>query len=151
MKKAVLWSVCLVMLLSYPCWAQFQTSSPTVYTLDECIKLAEKHNAGLIAARQSYNVAKSGVITGWGRLLPSLDSRLGYSRRIAGPTDRVTYDPVTGVIYEGLSGIDVSKSYSASLSAGQSWSLGGYNFYEIKRKAHPETQSRIHTNRPDRN
>jgi outer membrane protein TolC len=28
----------------------------------------------------------------------------------------------------------VSKYYSASLSAGQSWSLGGYNYYEIREK-----------------
>lgn len=134
MKKAVLWSVCLVMLLSYPCWAQFQTSSPKVYTLNECIQLAEKHNAGLIAARQSYNVAKNGVLTGWGNLFPSLDSRLGYSRRITGPTDRITYDPATGELIQGVTGIDISKSYSASLSAGQSWSLGGYSFYQIKEK-----------------
>ncbi len=133
--KAVLSGACLLLLLTNVCWGQFESSSPKAYTLDECLQLAERHNATLIAARQSYNVAKSGVLTGWGRLFPSVDSRLGYSRRITGPTDRTTYDPATGELIFGLSGIDVSKYYSASVSASQSWSLGGYNFYEMEEKS----------------
>jgi outer membrane protein len=132
--KVVLSSLCLLFLATSASWAQFQPSSPQVYTLDECIQLAVKHNATLIAAKQSYNVAKSDVWKGWGGLLPSLDSRLGYSRRITGPTDRITLDEASGELIFGTSAIDISDYYSASVSAGQSWSLGGFNFYEIREK-----------------
>ncbi len=135
MKRIVLFNLCLLLLLTNLCWGQMESGSPRVYSLDECIQLAVKNNATLIAAKNTYNVAKSGVWTGWGRLLPSVDSRLGYSRRVTGPTDRITYDEATGELIFGVSGIDVSKYYSASISASQGWSLGGYNFYEIKEKS----------------
>ena len=62
------------------CWGQTEALSTKVYSLDECLKLAEKHNASLIAARESYNIAKSGVWTAWGRILPRVDSDLTYNR-----------------------------------------------------------------------
>ncbi len=130
--RVFLSSICALVLLTNVCWGQFESPSPTVYSLEQSIQLAEKYNAGLIAARQSYNVAKRQVLTGWGNLLPSLDSQIGYSRRITGPTDRISYDPISGELIPGLSGIDVSKYYTASVSAGQSWSLGGYNLYQIR-------------------
>jgi len=132
--RVVLSSICALVLLTNVAWAQSEGSSPKSYSLDQCIQLAEKHNATLIAARQSYNVAKSDVLTGWGNLVPGLDARIGYSRTITGPTDHTFSDPATGVLIHGISGIDVSKYYSASLGASQSWSLGGYNFYEIREK-----------------
>jgi outer membrane protein len=130
--RVCLLSICALVLLTNVCWGQFESSSPMVYSLEQSIQLAEKYNAGLIAARQSYNVAKRQVLTGWGNLLPSLDSQIGYSRRITGPTDRISYDPISGELIPGLSGIDVSKYYTASVSASQSWSLGGYNLYQIR-------------------
>jgi outer membrane protein len=130
--RACLSSICAFLLLTNVCWAQFETPSPKVYSLDQCLQLAEKYNADLIAARQSYRVARTQVLTGWGDLLPSLDSQIGYSRRITGPTNRISYDPISGELIPGLSGVDVSKYYTASISAGQSWSLGGYNIYQIR-------------------
>jgi outer membrane protein TolC len=95
--------------------------------------LAVTNNATLIAAKETYNVAKSDVWTGWGRLLPSVDSYLGYSRNIYGPTDRITYNQATGELIYGT-GVEASKYYSASISASQGWSLGGYDFYSIREK-----------------
>ncbi len=134
MKRTIGSSFCLLLLLTNLCWGQIEAGSPRVYTLDECIQLAIKHNATLIAAKNTYNVAKSDVWTGWGRLLPSVDSRLGYSRRLTGPTDRITYDESTGELIFGISGIETFKYYSASISASQGWSLGGYDFYSIREK-----------------
>ncbi|MGB2769870.1 MAG: TolC family protein [Candidatus Zixiibacteriota bacterium] len=115
------------------CWSQIGALSTEVYSLDECLKLAEKHNANLISAKQSYKVAKSQVWRGWGELLPSLDSDLGYSRTVYGPSVYPTYDPLLGTTTgTDTSGIRISKSYSTGISARQSWSLGGYNFYQIK-------------------
>jgi outer membrane protein len=127
-------TLCIFLILVNLSWSQIQEPSSKIYTLDECIQLAEKHNATLIAAKQSYNVAKNDVWTAWGRLLPSLSSNLGYSRNIYGPTEGVILDPDTDSLIFGLSGIQTSKGYSASFSASQSWSLGGYDFYRIKEK-----------------
>ncbi|KPL01096.1 MAG: hypothetical protein AMJ91_01740, partial [candidate division Zixibacteria bacterium SM23_73_3] len=79
MIRIVLSNFCLLLLLTNVCWGQFEASSPKIYSLDECIQLAEKHNVTLIAAKESYRVAKSDVWRAWGQLLPSLDSDLGYS------------------------------------------------------------------------
>jgi outer membrane protein len=38
------------------------------------------------------------------------------------------------LIFGGLSGVNTSKYYSASISASQGWSLGGYDYYSIKEK-----------------
>lgn len=132
--KIFLSSVCLLLFLANISSAQTEASSPRVFSLDECIQLAVKNNATLIAAKNSYKVAKSDVWTGWGRLLPRVDSRLGYSRRVIGPTDRIHYDEATGELSFGISGIETSKYYSASISASQGWSLGGWDFYNIKQK-----------------
>jgi outer membrane protein len=129
--RVFLSSICALMLLTNFCWGQFESPSPTVYSLEQCVQLAEKYNASLITARHSYNVAKREVLTGWGSLLPSLDSQIGYSRRITGPTERISYDPISGELIFGT-GIDVSKYYTASVSASQSWSLGGYNIFQIR-------------------
>lgn len=129
MIKIVTSSLYLLLLLTNLCWGQIEASSPKVYSLDECIRLAVKNNATLIAAKESYNVAKSDVWTGWGRLLPRVDSRLGYSRRVEGPKSYL-YDPETRSYPFG----GTYKWYSGGVSASQSWSLGGYNFYEIKEK-----------------
>ena len=134
MIRIVLSSFCLLLLLANLCWGQIEAVPPKVYSLDECIQLAERNNAMLIVAKQTYNVAKSDVWTSWGRLLPSVDSRLGYSRRITGPTDRITYDQATGELIFGISGIETFKYYSANISASQGWSLGGYDFYSIEEK-----------------
>lgn len=131
MKRAVALSFCFLLFLTGLCLAQTGALAPRVLTLDECIKLAEKHNANLISAKQSYKAAKSQVWRGWGELLPSLDSDLGYSRTVYGPSIYPTYDPLLGATTDTL-GIRSSKSYSASISARQSWSLGGYNLYQIK-------------------
>jgi outer membrane protein TolC len=142
MVRTLLSSLSLVLLFTNLCWGQFGATSPRVYSLDECIQLAEKHNATLIAAKQSYNVAKSDVWTGWGRLLPTLDSRLGYSRRVSGPTDRITYDQATGELIFGISAVETFKYYSASISANQGWSLGGYDVYSIKEKNAAKSSAR---------
>jgi TolC family type I secretion outer membrane protein len=139
--RVVLSSICLLFLATSASWGQFQPSSPQVYTLDECIQLAEKHNAALIAARQSYNVAKSNVWKGWGALLPSLDSDLTYSRTIYGPSEYPRYDPLLGTTVIDTSGISTSKGYSAGISARQSWSLGGYNFFDIREKKASESSA----------
>ena len=132
--KIFLSSICLLLFLTNISSGQTEASSPRVFSLDECIQLAVKNNATLIAAKNSYNVAKSDVWTAWGRLLPGVDSRLGYSRRVVGPTDRIYYDEATGELSFGISGIETSKYYSASISASQGWSLGGWDFYNIKQK-----------------
>lgn len=135
MIRIVLSSLCLCLLVTNLCWGQIEAVSEKVYSLDECIGLAEKYNATLIAAKESYNVAKSDVWRGWGRLLPSLDSQLGYSRRVTGPTEGAVYDPSTRSYSFGVLPVRTYKSYSARVSAGQSWSLGGYDFYSIREKS----------------
>ena len=134
MIRIVLSNLCMLLFLTNLCWGQIEAGSPRVFSLDECIQLAVKNNATLIAAKNTYNVAKSDVWTGWGRLLPSVDSRLGYSRRVFGPTDYVKYDEATGEAIFGITGVRTSKGYSASISASQGWSLGGYDFYSIREK-----------------
>ena len=113
------------------CWGQTEALSTKVYSLDECLKLAEKHNASLIAARESYNIAKSGVWTAWGRILPRVDSDLTYNRTVFGPTGDLAYDEATGELKFGT-GLFSAANYSASVSARQSWSLGGYDVYSIR-------------------
>jgi outer membrane protein len=128
-------AVLLIALLAVNfCWGQTETLSARVYSLDECLKLAEKHNAALISARESYNVAKSDVWLGWGKLLPGVSSRLGYSHSEQWSPGGGYLNPVTESIDTVPPGAITNKYYSASLSAGQSWSLGGYNFYEIREK-----------------
>ncbi len=134
MMKTILSSLFLLILITNLCGGQTEPVSPKVFSLDECIQLALKNDATLIAAKETYNWKKSDVWTGWGVLLPSLDSRLEYSRIIYGPTKYTIYDPVTGKESPGVSGTEISKYYQARISAGQSWSLGGYNFYNIKEK-----------------
>lgn len=135
MIKTGLACICSLMLLTNLGWAQTETVSPKVFSLDQCIELALKNDVKLIAARNDYNVAKSDVWTAWGSLLPSVNSNLGYSRTITGPTKLTYRDPVTGAIqFAGIKTVESSEGYSASITAGQSWSLGGDNFYSIKGK-----------------
>jgi len=143
MLKIGLASICSLLLLTNLGLAQTETVSPKVFSLDQCVELAVKNNATLIAAKNSYNVAKSDVWTGWGRLLPNVNSDIGYSRRISwNPGGRERYaildtmpPYILGVVDAVVPpGIGKTKSYSASISAGQNWSLGGYDFYSIKEK-----------------
>ena len=124
----------ITLLAANLCWGQTNAATPRVLTLNECLKLAKKHNATLIAARESYNVAKSDVWLGWGKLLPGVNSRLGYIHSETWSPGGGYYNPVTESIDRVPPGGIANKYYSASLSAGQSWSLGGYNFYEIREK-----------------
>ncbi|MGB7062637.1 MAG: TolC family protein [Candidatus Zixiibacteriota bacterium] len=132
MTRTLTMTLCISLFLTNLSFGQTEAVSPRILALDECIELAEKHNAQLITAKQSYKVAKSQVWRGWGELLPSLDSDLGYSRTVYGPSVYPRYDPLLGRAVPDTSGIQTSKSYSAGISARQSWSLGGYNFYQIK-------------------
>jgi outer membrane protein len=134
MIKKVLMSVCLSLFLGNMAVGQTDTTTSKVFSLDQCIEMSLKNNATVIAARNSYQVAKNDVWTGWGVVLPSLGSRIGYSRIVQGPTQQTSYDPNTGALIPGMGGVQVSKSYSASISASQSWSLGGYNIYQIREK-----------------
>ena len=134
MTRVILTGFLVSLVAANLCWGQAGTTAPRVLTLDECVKLAEKHNATLIAARESYNVAKSDVWPGWGKLLPGVSSRLAYSHSETWSPGGGYYNPVTESIDSVPPGAVANKYYSASLSAGQSWSLGGYNFYEIKEK-----------------
>ena len=134
MIKKILMGICVFMLGTNLVWGQNETASPKIFSLDQCIEMSLKNNASVITARNSYQVAKNDVWTGWGVVLPNLGSRIGYSRIVQGPTQQTSYDPTTGNLIPGMGGIQVSKSYSASISASQSWSLGGYNIYEIKEK-----------------
>ncbi|NIN01247.1 MAG: TolC family protein [candidate division Zixibacteria bacterium] len=132
MTRIIVSALCLSLILTNLCGGQVEPVSPRMYSLDECIQLAEKHNANLIAAAQSYKAAKSRVWTGWGALLPRLDSDLSYSRTVYGPSEFPRYDPLLGKVVLDTVGVRSSKGYRAQISAGQSWSLGGYNFYQIK-------------------
>ncbi|MFH1335847.1 MAG: TolC family protein [Candidatus Zixiibacteriota bacterium] len=134
MIKKVLMSVCVFLFLVNMVWGQTETVSPKVFSLDQCIEISLKNNATVIAARNAYQVAKNDVWTGWGVVLPSLGSSIGYSRVVTGPTQQTRIDQTTGEVIVGTTGIGVYKSYSSSVSASQSWSLGGYNFYEIREK-----------------
>lgn len=134
MTRTLTLTFCILLLLTTLCFSQTQGVSTRVLALNECLKLAEKHNATLIAARESYNVAKSNVWLGWGRLLPGVNSRLAYSHSETWSPGGGYYNPVTESIDSVSPGGIANKYYSASLSAGQSWSLGGYNFYEIREK-----------------
>ncbi len=78
MTRTLALALCILLFLTNLCFSQTEAVSPRVLTLNECLKLAKKHNATLIAARESYNVAKSDVWLGWGKLLPGVNSRLGY-------------------------------------------------------------------------
>ncbi len=142
MKRVVLSKICLLIVLTNLSWAQPGTVSPRVYSLEECIQLAEKHNAALIAAEQSYKASKGRVLTAWGGLLPSLNSDLGYSRTVYGPSEFPTYDPLLGETVIQTTGVRTSKGYSASIRAGQSWSLGGYNFFDIREKTASRNSAR---------
>jgi outer membrane protein len=132
MIKTGLACICSLLLLTNLGWAQTETVSSKAFSLDQCIELALKNNATVIAARNSYNVAKSDVWTGWGAVLPSLSSSIGYSRVVSGPTQYSRVDQNTGGLITGTTGIGVTKSYSASVSAGQGYSLGGYNLFQLK-------------------
>jgi len=134
MIRVILTGLLIALVSGNLCWGQAGTTAPRVLTLDECMKLAEKHNATLISARESYNVAKSDVWLGWGKLLPGVSSRLGYNHSETWSPGGGDYNPVTESIDSVPPGGIASKYYSASVSAGQSWSLGGYNFYEIREK-----------------
>ena len=134
MIKIGLACICSLLLFTNLSLAQTETVSPKVFSLDQCLELALKNNATVIAARNNYHVAKSDVWTGWGRVLPGVNSQLGYSRRVSGPTTLTVQDPITGQFTSGLTGIQTSKGYSASISASQNWSLGGYDFYSIQEK-----------------
>ena len=142
MIRIVLSSICLLFILTNLSWAQFEASSPKIYSLEECIQLAEKHNATLISAKESYRVAKSDVWRAWGQLLPSLDSDLGYSRTVYGPSEYPRYDPLLGITVLDTTGIRSSKGYSAGISARQSWSLGGYSFYDIRGRTASKNSAR---------
>jgi outer membrane protein len=142
MTRVVLSGLCLLILMPGFCWGQGEVASPKVFSLDECIRLAEKHNAGLIAAEQTYNAAKRDVWTGWGKLIPNLDSRLGYSHSETWSPGGPYWNPVTQSLEVVPPGAVTSKSYSASLSGGQSWSLGGYEYYNIKQKNASKSSAR---------
>jgi outer membrane protein len=132
MIRTMLISICLFLLSTNLGFGQTDTVSSKAFSLDQCIELALKNNATVIAARNSYNVAKSDVWTGWGAVLPSLGSSIGYSRVVSGPTQYSRIDQNTGELITGTTGIGVTKSYSASVNAGQGYSLGGYNLYQLK-------------------
>ncbi|KPJ64196.1 hypothetical protein AMJ44_13220 [candidate division WOR-1 bacterium DG_54_3] len=131
-------SIFLLLVIMFFCanfaFAQGEASSPKIYSLDGCIQLAEKNNAALIAAKQTYNAAKRDVWTGWGKLIPSLDTRLGYSHSETWSPGGAYWNPITESIEVVPPGAVANKYYSASLSGGQSWSLGGYDYYNINEK-----------------
>jgi outer membrane protein len=126
--------ICSLLLLTSVGLAQTDTVFTKVFSLDQCIELALKNNATVIAARNAYNVAKGDVWTGWGALLPKVSSDLGYSRTVYGPTESSIYDSAGNFLGYDTSAVSTTKGYSAGVSASQSWSLGGWNFYEIKEK-----------------
>jgi len=129
MKRSIFLAVFTILLGADFTLAQTEAPSPKVFSLDECIQLAEKYNADLIGAREYYNQKRSHVWTAWGSLLPRVDSELGYGRRVEGPKSYL-YDPATQSYPFG----GTFKWYSAGVSASQSWSLGGYNLFEIREK-----------------
>ena len=134
--KIFLSSVCLLLLLPNLSLGQIEASSPKVFSLDECIQLAVKNNATLIAAENSYKVARSDVWTAWGNFLPRLDTDLGYYRTVVGPKSKpaLIYNPATGqytFVYQGIYTYDY---YKGGVSATQSLSLGGKEFYNFSDK-----------------
>ncbi|MCK4427310.1 MAG: TolC family protein [candidate division Zixibacteria bacterium] len=132
--KIFLSSVCLLLFLTNISSGQTEASSPRVFSLDECIQLAVKNNATLIAAKNSYKVAKSDVWTAWGRLLPGMDSELGYTRSIVWSQGGERLNPVTQTIDTVPPGTSTDKYYVARIRASQGWSLGGYDVYNIRQK-----------------
>ncbi|MGB8658425.1 MAG: TolC family protein [Candidatus Zixiibacteriota bacterium] len=135
MTRTVLSCIWVLLLLSSLSFGQTDTISSKAFSLDQCIEMALKTNAGLIAAENSYRVARSDVWTGWGRVIPGLNSQLGYSRQVSGPGEFTVTDSITGqVLATGLTSITTSHRYSAGISASQNWSLGGYDFYNIREK-----------------
>jgi outer membrane protein len=136
MMKIFLSSVCLLLFLTNVSSGQTEASSPKAFSLDECIQLAVKNNATLIAAGNSYKVARSNVWTAWGNFLPRLDTDLGYYRTVVGPksTPGFTYNEATGEYSIGYPGINTYDYYTAGVSARQSLSFGGYEFYDLSDK-----------------
>ena len=134
MTKTILSHICFLLLLTNLSFGQTDTVSSKAFSLDQCIELALKSNATLIAARNSYNVAKSDVWTAWGGLLPKVGSGFGHTRTVSWSPGGLRPDPITQTVDTIPSGIVIDKYYSTSISASQNWSLGGFNFYEIKEK-----------------
>jgi outer membrane protein len=133
MTRTVLSCIWVLLLLSSLSFGQTDTVSSKAFSLDQCIEMALKTNAGLIAAENSYSVARSDVWTGWGRVIPGVNSQLGYSRQVVGPTNQTVQNPITGELTRGT-GVRTSQGYSGNIGASQNWSLGGFDLYNIREK-----------------
>ncbi len=100
-------------------------------TLEQCIDIAKKNNLDIRSAEHEYNKSRQDVWSAYGGLMPRLDSWLGASRTITGPTDFLRYDENTQSFVSASTGISVSKNYSAGFQLSQTIFDGGANIYGV--------------------
>lgn len=93
----------------------------TVYSLEQCISIAEKNNPDIAIAGEGYRKAQSSLLANYGNLLPSFSLDFSTGHQFYGPSS-VQYDasgrPVQSV------GFDY-ESYSFSLSSDMQLFDGG--------------------------
>ncbi len=133
MKPGIAVSIALCLLIIFG--INFGLSAET-YTLDQCIDIALENNFGVIAAKNSYDDARVGVYSAWGRLLPSISISSGTSRSWAG----FSYsDPNTGI---QITGGVITDRYAGSLNFSKSFAgLGLYDYATIKKSKSDKASS----------
>lgn len=110
--------------------------SAEVYTLDTCIETAIRNNYGVIAARNSYDVARGEIYTAWGRFLPGINVSARASQSWAGFS---YYDTDARKL---ISGAQKTDSYSGALSFSQNYGgLGLYTYANLRKKYHDRGSS----------
>jgi outer membrane protein len=101
---------------------------PTVYSLGECIAIAQKNNPDIAIAGEGYRKAESSLLMNYGKLLPGFNMNFGLGHTVYGPSSSVQYDsqgrPVRG-------GFDF-PSYVFGLSSDITLFDGGGNINRVR-------------------
>jgi outer membrane protein TolC len=99
----------------------FSAVSAETYTLDKCIKTALENNYSIVAAKNSYDVSKTFVVSSYAEFLPSISISTRANRSWSG---RGGYDITADRFYAGK-----SDSYSGTISFSQTYP--GFGLYQL--------------------
>ena len=111
----------------------FGFASAEVLDLDKCIEIALQNNFGLLAAKNSYDIARVQTLAAYGNILPQ--ASISASGRKSWPVQDYV-DPNTGQITSS------EYSYSGSLNLSQSYSgLGVGTYANIRQASHQKSSA----------
>ena len=118
--NALVWAVALLLLVPCLIRAEGVGTVDLPLGLSECIDIALRQNAQLLAERYNVSLADANLDNARNAFLPTLNSGYGISRNITGPREGSFLDPATGLLITTLGESRTSGSQSVSGSIAMS-------------------------------